>query len=196
LLQYSIFIKSGFIVTIVIDVLENYTILRKISEEEIQQKVTSIAQDLTKDYQDREPILIGILNGVFIFFADLVRKIPFAHKIDFIRLASYGSQNTSSGTVALTKDVELSIQGRHVIIIEDIIDTGLTLSYLIRHLEEKGPESVRICTLINKLERREKAVRIDYCGFEVERGFLVGYGLDYNEKFRNLPYILSLEVSS
>jgi len=179
-----------------IAVLENYTILRKISEEEIQQKVTGIAQDLTKDYQDREPILIGILNGVFIFFADLVREISFAHEIDFVRLASYGSQDTSSSTVALTKDVELSIQGRHVIIIEDIIDTGLTLSYLVRHLEEKGPESVRICTLINKLERREKAVRIDYYGFEVERGFVVGYGLDYKEKFRNLPYILSLEISS
>lgn len=176
--------------------LDNYTILRKISEKEIRQKVAAIAQDLTKDYQNRVPILIGILNGVFIFFADLVRKISFPHEIDFVRLASYGSQYTSSGTVELTKDVELSIQGRPVIVVEDIIDTGLTLSYLVHHLEEKGPESIRICTLINKLGRREKAVRIDYCGFQVERGFVVGYGLDYNEKFRNLPYILSLEIST
>ncbi len=176
--------------------LENYTIRRKISEEEIRQKVITIAQDLAKDYQDREPILIGVLNGVFIFFADLVREITFAHTIDFVRLASYGSQTSSSGTVAFTKDVELSIKGRHVIVIEDIIDTGLTLSYLIRHLERQGPESVRICTLINKLERREKAVHIDYCGFELESGFVVGYGLDYNEQFRNLPYILSLDIST
>jgi hypoxanthine phosphoribosyltransferase len=176
--------------------LENYTILKKISEEEIQQKVAAIAQDLTRDYQNREPILIGVLNGVFIFFADLVREISFDHEIDFVRLASYGSQDTSSGTIELTKDVELSIYERHVIVVEDIVDTGLTLSYLVHHLEEKGPESVKICTLINKLERREKAVHIDYCGFEVEMGFIVGYGLDYNEKFRNLPYLLSLEIST
>ena len=174
--------------------LGNYTILRKISEEEIRQKVATIAQDLTKDYQNREPILIGVLNGVFIFFADLVREISFPHEIDFVRLASYGSQDTSSGTIELTKDVELSIRGRPVIVVEDIIDTGLTLSYLVGHIEEKGPESVKICTLINKLERRDKPVRIDYWGFEVERGFVVGYGLDYNERFRNLPYILSLEL--
>jgi hypoxanthine phosphoribosyltransferase len=174
--------------------LGNYTILRKIPEEEIRQKVKRIAQDLTKDYHNREPVLIGVLNGVFIFFADLVREISFPHEIDFVRLASYGSQDTSSGTVELTKDVELSIRGRPVIVVEDIIDTGFTLSYLVDHIEKKGPESVRICTLINKLERREKAVRIDYWGFEVEKGFVVGYGLDYNEKFRNLPYILSLEI--
>ncbi|MBW1691724.1 MAG: hypoxanthine phosphoribosyltransferase [Deltaproteobacteria bacterium] len=174
--------------------LENYTILRKISEKEIRQTVKTIAQDLTNDYRDREPVLIGVLNGVFIFFADLVREISFPHEIDFVRLASYGSRDTSSGTAALTKDIELSLSGRPVIIVEDIIDTGLTLSYLVGHIEEKGPESVKICTLINKLERREKAVHIDYEGFEIDRGFVVGYGLDYNEKFRNLPYILSLEL--
>jgi hypoxanthine phosphoribosyltransferase len=181
---------------IVIPLLTNYTIVKKISEEEIRQKVLGIAHDLTEDYQDQEPILIGVLNGVFVFFADLVREIAFAHTIDFVRLASYGSRNTSSGTVVLTKDVDLSIQGKHVIVVEDIIDTGLTLSYLVHHLEQKGPKSVRICTLINKLERREKAVHIDYCGFELEGGFLVGYGLDYNEQFRNLPYILSLDIST
>jgi len=186
----------SFLLKTAIPLLKNYAILKKISEEEIRQKVLAIAHDLTKDYQDREPILIGVLNGVFIFFADLVREIAFAHRIDFVRLASYGSQVTSSGTIALTKDVELSIQGEHVIVVEDIIDTGLTLSYLVRHLEQKGPESIRICTLINKLERREKAVHIDYCGFELEGGFVVGYGLDYNEQFRNLPYILSLDIST
>ena len=176
--------------------LENYTTLRKISEREIRQRVKAIAQEITKDYQDREPVLVGVLNGVFIFLADLIREIPFSHEIDFVRAASYGSRDISSGTIAVTKDVELSIHERPVIVVEDIIDTGLTLSYLVDHLEQRGPESVRICALINKLERREKAVRIDYCGFEVEKGFLVGYGLDYNENFRNLPYILSLEIST
>jgi hypoxanthine phosphoribosyltransferase len=176
--------------------IDNYTIRRKISEKEIRQKVVTIAQDLTKDYQDREPILIGVLNGVFVFFADLVRELSFSHAIDFVRLASYGSQATSSGNVVLTKDVELSIQGKHVIIVEDIIDTGFSLSYLTRHLEQKEPESIKICTLINKMERREKAIHVDYYGFELEGGFVVGYGLDYNERFRNLPYILSLEIST
>jgi hypoxanthine phosphoribosyltransferase len=174
----------------------NYTILRKISEEEIRLKVKKIAQDLTKDYQDREPVLIGVLNGVFIFFADLVREISFPLKMDFVRLASYGSKDVSSGKISLKKDIELSVQGKPVLIVEDIIDTGLTLSYLVRHIRDKEPESIKICTLINKLERREKVIQIDYWGFEIERGFLVGYGLDYNEQFRSLPYILSLEIST
>jgi hypoxanthine phosphoribosyltransferase len=177
-------------------VIEDYTVIEKISEEEIRQAVERIARDLRKDYENREPILIGILNGVFIFFADLVREISFPHKIDFVRLASYGSRDVSSGEVTLTKGVELSIRGRPVIIVEDIIDTGITVSWLVRYLEEKGSESVRICALINKLERREKAIQVDYWGFEVERGFLVGYGLDYNEQFRYLPYILSLEIEA
>jgi len=174
----------------------NYTILRKISEEEIRLKVQKIAQDLTKDYQDREPVLIGVLTGVFIFFADLVREISFPLKMDFVRLASYGSKDVSSGKISLTKDIELSVQGKPVLIVEDIIDTGLTLSYLVRHIRDKEPESIKVCTLINKLERREKVIQIDYWGFEIETGFLVGYGLDYNEQFRSLPYILSLEIST
>ena len=153
-----------------------------------------MARDSTKEYQNRELILIGVLNGVFIFLSDLVREISIPLKIDFIRLASYGSKNISSGKITLTKDIELSIKGKSVIIVEDIIDTGLTLSYLIRHVKERKPESVKICTLINKLERREKEIGIDYWGFEIKEGFVVGYGLDYNEKFRYLPYILSLET--
>jgi hypoxanthine phosphoribosyltransferase len=177
-------------------VLENYTTLREISEQAIHERVKALAHDITKDYQDKAPVLIGVLNGVFIFFADLVREIPFSHQIDFARVTSYGSQDTSSGTIALTKDVELSIHAKPIIVVEDIIDTGLTLSYLIDHLKQKSPESVRICALINKVKRREKAIRIDYCGFEIEKGFVVGYGLDYKEQFRNLPYILSLEIST
>ena len=172
----------------------NYNILKKISEEEIQQQVKKIAQDIGNEYQNREPVLIGVLNGVFIFFADLVREISIPLKLDFVRLASYGSKNVSSGEIELTKDIELSIKGKPVIIVEDIIDTGLTLSYLVRHIKEKEPESVKICALINKLERRKKEIGIDYWGFEIKKGFIVGYGLDYNEGFRYLPYILSLEI--
>jgi len=156
--------------------IDNYNILKKISEEEIQQQVKKIARDITNEYQNREPVLIGVLNGVFVW------------------LASYGSKNVSSGEITLTKDIELSIKGKPVIIIEDIIDTGLTLSYLVRHIKEGEPESVKVCALINKLERREKEIEIDYWGFEIKKGFVVGYGLDYNEKFRYLPYILSLEI--
>jgi len=175
-------------------VIKNYKILEKISERRIHQQVQRIAKDISDEYQNKEPILIGVLNGVFVFFADLVREISIPLKIDFVRLASYGSKNVSSGDVLLTKDIELSIEGRPVIIVEDIVDTGLTLAYLVRHIKKRGPESVKICALINKLQRREKEMEIDYWGFEIKEGFIVGYGLDYNEEFRCLPYILSLEI--
>jgi hypoxanthine phosphoribosyltransferase len=174
--------------------INRYRILKNIPEKEIRQQVKKIAQNIANEYQNQEPVLIGVLNGVFIFLSDLVREISIPLKIDFVRLASYGSKNVSSGKITLTKDIELSIKGKPVIIVEDIIDTGLTLSYLVRHVKGREPESVKICTLINKLERREKEIGIDYWGFEIKEGFVVGYGLDYNEKFRYLPYILSLEI--
>ncbi len=123
-----------------------------------------------------------------------MREISIPIKIDFVRLASYGSKGVSSGNVTLTKDIELPVKGKPVIIVEDIIDTGLTLSYLIARIKEREPESIEICALINKLERRGKDIGIDYLGFEIKEGFMVGYGLDYNEKFRYLPYILGLEI--
>ena len=172
----------------------NFKILEKISEQTIRQQVRKIAHEITREYNNREPVLIGVLNGVFVFFADLVRELSIPMEIDFVRLASYGSTHVSSGNITLTKDFELSIKGRPVIIVEDIIDTGLTASYLIKHIWEEGPESVRVCTLINKLERREREIKIDYWGFTIKEGFVVGYGLDYNEQFRYLPYILSLEI--
>ncbi len=175
--------------------IKNYKILEKIPETEIRQEVKDIAGAISREYKGRELLLIGVLNGVFIFFADLVREITIPVKVDFVRLASYGSEAFSSGKIKLTKDIELSIQGRHVIIVEDIIDTGRTLSYFIEYIKEKGPKTVKVCTLINKLERREKHVNIDFKGFELSRGFVVGYGLDYNEEFRYLPYILSLEIN-
>ena len=172
----------------------NFKILEKISEQTIRRQVRKIAHEITREYNDREPVLIGVLNGVFVFFADLVRELSIPIKIDFVRLASYGSAHVSSGNIVLKKDFELSIKGRPVIIVEDIIDTGLTASYLIKHIWGGGPESVKVCTLVNKLERREREIKIDYWGFTIKEGFVVGYGLDYNEQFRYLPYILSLEI--
>ena len=159
----------------------------------IQAKVKELANQISLDYSGREPILIGILNGVVFFFADLVMEMDIPCKIDFIRAASYGSGTSSSGTVKLTKDVEIPIQGKPVIIIEDIVDTGLTLKQIVKSLEEKDPESIKICALIDKLERRDEEIVIDYCGFQVEKGFLVGYGLDHDEQYRYLPDIYALK---
>jgi len=158
----------------------------------IQAKVKELAGQISSDYRGREPILIGILNGVVFFFADLVMEMDIPSKIDFVRAASYGSGTSSSGTVKLTKDVEIPIQGKPVIIIEDIVDTGLTLKQIVKSLEEKDPESIKICALIDKLERRDEEIVIDYCGFQVEKGFLVGYGLDHDEQYRYLPDIYVL----
>ena len=174
--------------------INNYRIVKKITEQEIHQQVKKIARDITNEYRDREPVLIGVLNGVFVFFSDLVREISIPIKIDFVRLASYGSKDVSNGNITLTKDIELPVKGKPVVIVEDIIDTGSTLSYLVTHIKERRPESIKICALINKLERREKNIGIDYWGFQIKEGFMVGYGLDYNEKFRYLPYLLGIEI--
>ena len=163
-----------------------------IPEKAILGKVEDLAHQISSDYGGTEPILIGILNGVVFFFADLVRRISVPSRIDFIRAASYGSGTSSSGNIRFTKDVEIPIQGKPVIVVEDIVDTGLTLRQIVKRLEKKGPESIRICALIDKLERREESVTIDYCGFQVEEGFLVGYGLDHDEQYRYLRDIYVL----
>ena len=152
----------------------------------IQARVKELGTEITSDYADREPIFIGILNGVVFFFADLLRSVTIPCKIDFIRAASYGSGMSSSGTVNLTKDVEIPIRDQHIILVEDIVDTGLTLNRIVERLEDQGPASIRVCVLIDKLERREEEVSLDYCGFQVEKGFLVGYGLDHDEQYRTL----------
>jgi hypoxanthine phosphoribosyltransferase len=157
-----------------------------IPEKAILDKVEELAHQISSDYEGKEPILVGILNGVVFFFADLVKKMTVPSRIDFIRAASYGSGTSSSGKIKLTKDVEIPVQDKPVIVVEDIVDTGLTLKEIVKRLEGKGPESIRICALIDKLERREEAVTIDYCGFQVNEGFLVGYGLDHDEQYRYL----------
>lgn len=160
-----------------------------ISQEKIQGRVKEIAAQISSDYEGEDVVLIGVLNGAVFFLADLAREITIPVKIDFMRAASYGSRQTSSGKVQLTKDVEIPLRDRSVILVEDIVDTGLTLSHIIEDLKGKGPRSLKTCVLIDKLERRETHVSIDYCGFRVEEGFLVGYGLDFDEQYRNLPDI-------
>lgn len=164
-----------------------------IAKSSIRNKVQELARRISADYAGKEPVLIGILNGVVFFFADLVRELDIPLNIDFIRASSYADSDTSSGKVHFTKDVELMIRGRHVIVVEDIIDTGLTLKQIVQKLKEKEPASIRICVLIDKAERRQEEIKIDYRGFQVEGGFLVGYGLDYDEKYRHLPDIYVLK---
>ncbi len=163
-----------------------------ISRETIHKRVKELAKQISTDYEGKELILIGILNGVIFFFADLMREISIPTKMDFIRAASYGSEMTSSGAIRLTKDVEIPIKSKPVILVEDIVDSGLTLTHVIKRLEREGPESIKVCALIDKLERRDITVSIGYCGFQIGEGFIVGYGLDYNENFRHLPDIYAL----
>jgi hypoxanthine phosphoribosyltransferase len=163
-----------------------------ISSETIKKRVNELATQISLDYEGRTPVLIGVLKGVVFFLADLARELSIPAEIDFVRAASYGSGTTSSRNVRLTKDIETSVHGKPVILVEDIVDTGLTLTHIIQEIEKKGPKSVKICALIEKLERQDIKIPIDYCGFQIKKGFIIGYGLDFDEKYRNLPdlYVL------
>lgn len=163
------------------------------SREEIQERVKVLGDQISSDYAGENALFVGVLNGVVFFFADLMREITCPVRIDFIRAASYGSEMTSSGVIQITKDVEKPIRDRHVVVVEDIVDTGHTLNFVLRQMEKKGPASLKVCALIDKQERRKEEVVVDYSGFTVKRGFLVGYGLDYNEEYRNLPDIYLLK---
>jgi hypoxanthine phosphoribosyltransferase len=163
-----------------------------ISHDAIQSRIKDLASQISADYSGKELVVIGVLNGAVFFFADIVREMTIPLKIDFIRAASYGSTSTSCGEVRLTKPLEIPVTDKPVLIIEDIIDTGLTLSKILDIIREQGPESIKTCALIDKEERREKKVFIDYCGFKVKEGFLAGYGLDYNEQYRCLRDIYKL----
>ena len=159
------------------------------TEQELKDRVAEIAAQIDKDYAGKEPMLISVLRGSFIFMADLVRSITLPCTVDFMAVSSYGSGTTSSGQVKITKDLSESIEGRDIIVVEDILDSGNTLSYLFQLLQARHPASVRLCTLLDKPSRRTKHVTADYTGFSVDDLFVVGYGLDYAEKYRNLPYI-------
>ncbi len=164
-----------------------------LSREVIGARVKELAGQISEDYRGKEPLLVGILKGSVFFFADLVREITLPSKIDFLRAASYGRKMDSCGSVRLTKDLELPVEGKPILLVEDIVDTGLTLSYIKEVLADRGAESIKICALVDKLERRKKHVPVDYCGFKVGGGFLVGYGLDFDEKYRYLPEIFILK---
>ncbi len=164
-----------------------------ISQEAIQKRVLALAEEISSDYEGEEPVLVGVLNGAVFFFADLMRAIHVPTKMDFVRVSSYGSQMQSSGSIRMTKDIEIPIVGKPVILVEDIVDSGLTLSYLKEKFEQRGASSLKICALIDKLERKEKDVFVDYCGFQIQEGFLVGYGLDCNEEYRYFPEIYRLK---
>ncbi len=164
-----------------------------IPAEEIDKRVKELGAKITQDYTGRPVVFIGILKGAFIFLADLVRAVNLPDlEIDFVRLASYGKSDTSSGEVQITKDIELVIKGKDVIVVEDIVDTGYTLEYFQEVLKLHEPRSVKICCLIDKAERRKAKINIDYCGFKIPKGFLVGYGLDFAEKWRHLPGIYEI----
>ncbi len=163
-----------------------------ITREQIQKRVHELGKKISEDYKGKELVLIGVLNGVIFFFADLIRAIEIPTKLDFIRASSYGSRTSSSGQVKLTKDVELPIESKPVILVEDIVDTGLTLQKIKEIIRRRNPKSVKICALIDKKERRKVKIDIEYCGFEIDEGFLVGYGLDFNEEYRYLPDIFVL----
>ena len=159
------------------------------TEEELKARVAEIAARIDQDYAGKEPMLISVLRGSFIFMADLARAITLPCTVDFMAVSSYGSGTTSSGQVKITKDLSESIEGRDIIVVEDILDSGNTLSYLFQLLQARHPASVRLCTLLDKPSRRTKPITADYTGFAVDDLFVVGYGLDYAEKYRNLPYI-------
>ncbi len=160
-----------------------------ITQDQLQEKVSEIGKQLAAEYHRHTPIFVGALNGSAIFMADLTRACPIPLALDFMAVSSYGSATRSSGVVRILKDLDRNIEDRHVLIVEDIVDTGLTLSYLIDHLSARHPASIKVCALLDKHERRTTDVRLDYVGFPIPDEFVVGYGLDYNDLYRNLPYI-------
>ena len=165
-----------------------------LSESQIKEKVRDLAAQITKDYSDKTPIVIGILKGSVIFLSDLIRSIDLPISLDFIAVSSYASEMTSSGVVRIQYDMKTSIEGRDVLVVEDIVDTGLTLAYLLENFATRHPKSIKICALLDKKEARKSDIelKIDYVGFEVPDQFLVGYGLDYDEKYRNLPFVAAI----
>ena len=165
------------------------------SEQVLDVRLKELGEVITKDYEGKELTIVGILKGSTIFTSDLARKIDLPLQLDFMAVSSYGSATESSGVVKILKDLDSSIEGKHILIVEDIVDSGLTLNYHKAILENRNAASVKICTLLDKPARRKQEVEINYCGFEVPDEFIVGYGIDYAEKYRNLPYIGVLKRS-
>lgn len=168
----------------------------QISAEGIQARIKELGVQITKDYAGQELHLICVLNGAFIFMADLARAIDLPLSVDFMSVSSYGAGTTSSGEVKLVKDLDQSLQGKHILFVEDIVDTGLTINYLLKYLESRGPLSIKVVSLLSKPARRKVEVSIDYLGFEIEDAFVYGYGLDVDHIYRNIPFITSQHSTS
>jgi len=160
-----------------------------IEPDALQLRVAELGEEISTDYAGRDLLLVGVLKGAVFFMADLMRHLTIPCEIDFMAISSYGDSTDSSGVVRILKDLDINIEGRHVLVVEDIIDSGLTLSYLIRNLEAREPATLEICALLTKPERREIDVPVRYVGFEIPNRFVIGYGLDFAERYRNLPYV-------
>jgi hypoxanthine phosphoribosyltransferase len=166
-----------------------------LSGEQLQARIRELGREVAADYGDRDPVLVSVLKGSIIFLADLIREMEIPLSLDLMEVSSYGASTESSGQVRILKDLSKPIEGRHVIVVEDIIDTGLTLNYLLKYLADKNPASIRIVCLLDKPARRLAEIPIDYRGFTIPDRFVIGYGLDYDERYRNLPYIGVLRPS-
>ncbi len=160
-----------------------------IDEPTLQARITALGSQITQDYAGQEIMLIGVLKGAIMFMVDLARSIPLPLTLDFMAISSYGASTVSSGVVRILKDLDSSIEGKHVLIVEDIVDSGQTLSYLAEYLRARNPASLKICVLLNKPDRRTSDIKVDYLGFDIADKFVVGYGLDFAEVYRNLPFI-------
>ncbi len=169
-------------------------LIEVLSKSEIERKVFSIAQTISEEYKESNLVLIGALKGSFIFLADLARSISIPTQIGFVGVSSYGSETKSSGVIKVTKELDLNITGKEVLIVEDIVDTGLTLKFIIEYLQSYNPGTIKVCSLIDKSERRKVDVDVDYACHKIPEGFLVGYGMDYAEDYRNLPAIYHLKL--
>lgn len=164
-----------------------------LTEEEIESRVKELGKEITKDYEGKDLLVVGILKGAVIFMSELCKNIDLPIMIDFMAVSSYGNSSISTGEVKINKDLDFSVEGKDVLIVEDIIDTGFTLSYLTDNLKKRGANSVRIVTLLDKPDRRNIEIKVDYLGFSIPDEFVVGYGLDYSERYRNLPYVAALK---
>jgi hypoxanthine phosphoribosyltransferase len=163
-----------------------------IETDALRGRIAELGAEISVDYAGRDLLLIGVLKGAVFFMADLMRKLTIPCEVDFMAISSYGASTDSSGVVRILKDLDINIEGRHVLVVEDIIDSGLTLSYLMRNLESREPATLEVCALLTKPDRREIEVPVRYVGFEIPNRFVIGYGLDFGERYRNLPYVAVL----
>ena len=167
-----------------------------VQADDLQHRVRQLGAEISRDYEGRNLVLVGVLKGAVFFLSDLMRNIEIPCEVDFMAVASYGSATDSSGVVRILKDLDAAIEGRDVLIVEDIVDSGLTLSYLLRNLQARGPASLEVCALLTKPERRKVELPTRYVGFEIPNRFAIGYGLDHEERYRNLPYVAALATTS